>query len=161
MNRKHQTPGAAGQDKKPTGTAPGLSVGRLGNKQWKAMGSYGTIGLEFVLSIMLGLFGGRWLDGKFDTGPWLAVLGFGFGLAAGVRAIWRAWSEMQAITRQEEKEEGNPAPMYPKKDERDVDETSDESSDDEESSGDDDGAVEAGEEKAGEADKKPRAGGKQ
>lgn len=78
------------------------------------MGSYGTIGLEFVLSVMLGLFGGRWLDGKLDTTPWLAVLGFGFGLAAGFRAIWRAYKEMQAITRQEEKEEGNPAPMYPK-----------------------------------------------
>ena len=161
MNRKHQTRGAAGRDEKPTGTAPGLPVGRLSNKQWKPMGSYGTIGLEVVLSIMFGLFGGRWLDGKYGTGPWLAILGFAFGLAAGVRAIWRAWSEMQAITRQEEKEEGNPAPMYPKEeDDDDDDESSDESSDEESSPGDD-GAGEADDEEAGEADEKPRAGGKQ
>jgi ATP synthase protein I len=121
MNRKHQARGTGNREEKPSG-AGGLQAGRLGNKQWKAMGSYGTIGLEFVLSIMLGLFGGRWLDGKLGTGPWLAVIGFAFGLAAGFRAIWRAWKEMQAITRQEEQDEGNPAPMYPKKEEPDAEE---------------------------------------
>lgn len=79
---------------------------------WKASGSYGTIGLELVLCILVGLFGGRWLDGKFGTEPWLAVLGFFFGLAAGAKAIWRGYKEMQAATEREEREEGNPAPRF-------------------------------------------------
>jgi F0F1-type ATP synthase assembly protein I len=80
--------------------------------QWKAAGSYGTIGLELVLCLMIGLFGGRWLDGKWGTEPWLTVVGFCFGLAAGAKAIHRGWKEMQAVTAQEEREEGNPQPRY-------------------------------------------------
>jgi F0F1-type ATP synthase assembly protein I len=118
--------------------------------QWKAMGSYGTIGLELVLSIMFGLFAGRWLDGKLDTGPWLALLGFAFGTAAGFRALWRGWKEMQAVTRQEEKEEGNPAPMYPKEDEPDDRPADTEGSEEEAVTGDD------GE---GEPEKKPPSNG--
>jgi ATP synthase protein I len=91
-------------------------------KEWKAFGSYGTIGLEFVLSIMLGLFGGRWLDGRLGTGPWLAIIGFGLGVAAGFKAIHRGWKEMQQITAQEEREEGNPAPVFPKEEPKEDDE---------------------------------------
>ena len=80
--------------------------------QWKAAGSYGTIGLELVLSLMVGLFGGRWLDGKWGTEPWLTVIGFCFGLAAGAKAIHRGWKEMQEVTAREEREEGNPQPRY-------------------------------------------------
>lgn len=79
---------------------------------WKAGGSYGTIGLELVLCIMVGLFGGRWLDGKLGTEPWLGVVGFCFGLAAGAKAIHRGWKEMQDVTAREEREEGNPQPRF-------------------------------------------------
>lgn len=54
------------------------------------MGTYGTVGLELALSIMLGLFVGRWLDEKFGTGNWLTIIGVGYGVAAGVRALYRA-----------------------------------------------------------------------
>jgi ATP synthase protein I len=57
---------------------------------WKGIGGYATVGLEFTLSVALGLFVGRWLDRKFDTEPWLTVIGFAYGLAAGGRAIYRA-----------------------------------------------------------------------
>jgi ATP synthase protein I len=57
---------------------------------WKDIGSYGTVGLELALSVLFGLLGGQWLDGKLGTEPWLAGLGFGFGVAAGFRALWRA-----------------------------------------------------------------------
>lgn len=54
------------------------------------MASYATVGLEFGLSLLVGLFGGRWLDGKLGTAHWLTFIGFGFGIAAGYRAIYRA-----------------------------------------------------------------------
>lgn len=41
-----------------------------------------------VAAVALGYFGGRWLDGKFDTEPWLSVAGFLLGIAAGIKAMW-------------------------------------------------------------------------
>ncbi|WP_437315974.1 AtpZ/AtpI family protein [Sorangium sp. So ce385] len=81
-------------------------------QDWKAVGSYGTVGLEVVLCILVGLFIGRWLDAKLGTEPYLAVLWFFFGLGAAGKAVHRAWREMQAAAAREEREQGNPAPMF-------------------------------------------------
>lgn len=79
---------------------------------YKGLGGVGTLGLEIVLSILLGLFGGRWLDGRFATAPWLMWIGFAFGVAMSVRAVQRALSMMRTEAAREEREEGNPAPTY-------------------------------------------------
>jgi ATP synthase protein I len=57
---------------------------------WKGYGAYGSVGLELAVSVLLGLFGGRWLDGKLGTDPWLTWLGLGLGVFTGYRAVWRA-----------------------------------------------------------------------
>jgi hypothetical protein len=80
--------------------------------EYRAVGSWGTLGLEIALSVVIGYFGGRWLDLRFGTGPWLSVLGFFFGCAAAGKAIHRTWKEMAAVTAREEREHGNPAPLY-------------------------------------------------
>ncbi|UQA60996.1 AtpZ/AtpI family protein [Polyangium aurulentum] len=90
-----------------------------GLENWRGVGSYGTLGLEIVLSICFGFFGGRWLDGKFGTEPWLSALGFVFGVGAAIKAVMRAMREMAAEAAREEREQGNPAPLYDKRDERD------------------------------------------
>ena len=59
-------------------------------QDWKALGNYGTLGLEIALSVGVGLFGGQWLDKKLGTGGWLTWIGFAYGLAAAGRAIYRA-----------------------------------------------------------------------
>jgi ATP synthase protein I len=59
-------------------------------QHWKGLGSYGTVGLEFALSIVVGLLGGQWLDKKLGTAPWLMILGLAYGIAAGTRALYRA-----------------------------------------------------------------------
>jgi F0F1-type ATP synthase assembly protein I len=59
-------------------------------QDWKALGNYGTLGLEVALSVVVGLFGGQWLDKRFQTGGWLTWIGFAYGLAAAGRAIYRA-----------------------------------------------------------------------
>lgn len=74
-------------------------------QHWKGVGRFGTVGLELALSILLGMFVGRWLDRKFDTGQWLTFVGFGFGLAAGVRAVLRALKEANRQAEREEEEE--------------------------------------------------------
>jgi ATP synthase protein I len=90
-------------------------------QEYRALGNYGTLGIEIVLCLAFGFFGGRWLDGRFHTEPWLAALGFFFGAGAAVKAIVRTWKEMQKITAEEERIQGNPAPMFddrpPKRDE--------------------------------------------
>jgi len=62
---------------------------------WKAIGDYGTVGIEMVLSVMIGFFVGRWLDGKFDTDPYITLVGFAYGIAAAARAVYRAWRKAQ------------------------------------------------------------------
>lgn len=81
-------------------------------KDYKALAnSPGTVGLEVVLSLAFGYFGGHWLDGRFGTGPYLAIVGFAAGVGAAIRGIHRTWKHMQAVARQEEKVEGNPSPI--------------------------------------------------
>ena len=87
-------------------------------QEWKAVGSYGTVGFEIVLSILVGLFIGRWLDGKLGTAPYLTLLWVGFGMAAAIKALQRTMKEMRAETEREEREHGNPAPMYEQPDRR-------------------------------------------
>ena len=80
-----------------------VTLDRWGMQQdWKGMSRYATVGLEFGLSLLVGLFAGRWLQAKLGTGNWLTFLGFGFGIAAGYRAIYRA---AQAANRDAEREE--------------------------------------------------------
>jgi ATP synthase protein I len=59
-------------------------------QDWKALGNYGTLGLEIALSVTVGLLGGQWLDRRFHTHGVLTWVGFAYGLAAAGRAIYRA-----------------------------------------------------------------------
>jgi F0F1-type ATP synthase assembly protein I len=38
----------------------------------------------------VGFFGGRWLDGKLGTTPWLMIAFLALGLFAGFRSVLRA-----------------------------------------------------------------------
>jgi ATP synthase protein I len=48
---------------------------------------YSSLGFSVALSIFIGLFAGVYLDGKFDTTPWLTLIGLGLGIAAGFKNI--------------------------------------------------------------------------
>lgn len=39
---------------------------------------------QLLASVILMFFLGRWLDGKFDTAPWLMIAGIIFGVGAGM-----------------------------------------------------------------------------
>ena len=47
------------------------------------------------LSVVVGLLGGRWLDGKFGTAPWLMLAGLLMGTFAGFRGLIRVAKESQ------------------------------------------------------------------
>lgn len=70
-----------------------VSDGRLNagvQQYWKSVGNYSTVGIEFALSVIVGLFVGQWLDEKLGTGGWMTAAWLGFGTIAGARAVWRA-----------------------------------------------------------------------
>ncbi|MDP2867084.1 MAG: AtpZ/AtpI family protein [Elusimicrobiota bacterium] len=52
---------------------------------WK----YAQIGLELAVSVMVGFWGGYWLDKKLGSAPWLMLLGAAAGMAGGFYLVIR------------------------------------------------------------------------
>jgi F0F1-type ATP synthase assembly protein I len=50
---------------------------------------FSEIGLVLLVTIMVGVLGGYWLDQQIGTLPVFALAGFFLGLAAGARAVWQ------------------------------------------------------------------------
>lgn len=71
-------------------------------KGMKSYGKYGALGFELLISMAIGYYGGRWLDGKLGT-RFLALVGFLLGCYAGFRAIFKAAKEMERDIVNEEK----------------------------------------------------------
>ena len=79
-----------------------MFIPREQREQLKQVLSLSTIGLELGLSIAVGYFGGRWLDGKLGTEPWLQWFGLALGLAAGARSLYRVVRRAQRILDEED-----------------------------------------------------------
>lgn len=47
------------------------------------------VGLELVVSVVLLLLAGRWLDGRLGSEPWLMLLGAALGMAVGFYQLFR------------------------------------------------------------------------
>ncbi|MEW6275942.1 MAG: AtpZ/AtpI family protein [Bacillota bacterium] len=48
-----------------------------------------TISFQIAVPVVLGVFGGRYLDDRLGTQPWLMITGLFLGLAAGVAGVIR------------------------------------------------------------------------
>jgi ATP synthase protein I len=57
---------------------------------WKALAELSAIGMTMVLSTVIGLAGGYFLDRWLGTKPWLTLIGLGFGIAAGFVSLFRS-----------------------------------------------------------------------
>jgi ATP synthase protein I len=55
----------------------------------RQLGAVATVGLSFVLAIVIGAGAGLWLDRKLGTSPWLFFVFLSLGFAAGVVNIYR------------------------------------------------------------------------
>ena len=51
--------------------------------------SFAGAGAQFVVSILLFLYIGKWLDAKLGTAPWLLMLGVFLGAGAGFYSFYR------------------------------------------------------------------------
>ena len=61
----------------------------------REIGRYGTIGFEMVISVVLGLLFGWWMDSLFHTKPWLTLVFMLFGIAAGFKGIFRVLKSIE------------------------------------------------------------------
>jgi ATP synthase protein I len=64
-------------------------MGQTSPTTWQLIGQLSSIGMSFVFALVIGFGAGYWLDGALGTKPWLAFVGFFFGLAAGVLNVYR------------------------------------------------------------------------
>ncbi|MGI5920585.1 MAG: AtpZ/AtpI family protein [Syntrophomonadaceae bacterium] len=77
-------------------------------KHWaRSLSDAVNLATTVAACVALGYFGGRWLDARFDTQPWLTLLGFLVGVAAGIKAMWQKAmvDSSSPISQKQEKEE--------------------------------------------------------
>ena len=72
---------------------------RTSPSTWQLIGQMSTIGMSFVLALVMGFGAGYWLDNTFGTRPWLSFIGFFLGLAAGVLNVYRVLKLSNAASR--------------------------------------------------------------
>ena len=77
-------------------------LNREQREQLRRVGTLSTVGLELALSIAVGYLGGRWLDEKLGTEPWLEWIGLGFGVAAAAVSLYRAVRRAQRLMEEED-----------------------------------------------------------
>jgi ATP synthase protein I len=61
------------------------------DRRWvRQLAALSGVGLTLVISTVLGLVGGYYLDKWLGTSPWLMLVGLLFGIAAGFVNLFRA-----------------------------------------------------------------------
>ncbi|ABK17294.1 AtpZ/AtpI family protein [Syntrophobacter fumaroxidans] len=71
-------------------------------KYLRQLADASSVGLQFVLSIFIGILFGRWLDKTFDSSPLLTLIFLVFGIAAGFLNYYRF-----AVKQRKEDEKGS------------------------------------------------------
>jgi F0F1-type ATP synthase assembly protein I len=71
-----------------------MSGGKSPFKVMKAFAIGSTLGVQFAASVLLGFWGGRFLDHRLGSEPWLMVAGVLLGVAAGTIGIYRVVSRL-------------------------------------------------------------------
>ena len=56
---------------------------------FRTIGALSTVGISFVLAIVIGFACGYYLDKWLGTGPWLLLVFTVFGLVAGIMNVYR------------------------------------------------------------------------
>lgn len=50
---------------------------------------YGSLGIEMAAAVLIGTLTGYWADKWLGTQPWILIIGFILGAAAGFRSLYR------------------------------------------------------------------------
>lgn len=63
-------------------------IGPEGRRQLQLAARFAGAGLEIAIAIVVGYFGGRYLDRWLGTGPYLSYVGLLLGIVAGFRNLF-------------------------------------------------------------------------
>ena len=99
VSEDEDTPEAS---KPPVEKSPSTGFGTLA-RSYRDVGPYLGLGIQLAATIVICFFIGQWLDGLFNTTPWLMVLGAMLGAGAGLYNFLRTVIELGK--RQKEKRE--------------------------------------------------------
>lgn len=80
-------------------------LGPDSGKQLRTFARMGAVGIELALSIIIGVFAGRWLDRKVDTEPLFTIVGLILGVAAGFKSLYQTAKRQQQKASQETDDE--------------------------------------------------------
>lgn len=75
----------------------GVAQLKKANKHYvfAAFGLAASIGLNMVACIIAGMAAGRFMDGFFDTYPWITITGIVFGMLAGLWATYKKITSLE------------------------------------------------------------------
>jgi F0F1-type ATP synthase assembly protein I len=76
---------------------------------WRIAGTTGAVGIEVAVAIVIGYFGGKFLDRTFGTTPWLTYLGFLAGIGAAIKALVRITRSYRRSEKQDQENARGPA----------------------------------------------------
>jgi ATP synthase protein I len=81
----------------------------LGNsfKAFRTAGPLFGSGIQLAAAIAIFFFVGRWLDGKFGTGPWLMLIGAVVGAGGGMYKFIKTALEIDTPKRSDEEAKKN------------------------------------------------------
>jgi ATP synthase protein I len=65
------------------------------NELFDALLTYGTLGIEMGLSLVIGLGIGYYLDRYLGTSPVFLIIFMIFGLAAGMKRLYKLWKKAE------------------------------------------------------------------
>ena len=69
---------------------PNVNSGNSGFRGYAKAYQIIAASMQFAVAVILMLFLGMWLDGKFDTSPWLMLTGLAVGFTAGFYSFLRS-----------------------------------------------------------------------
>ncbi|MDR0454397.1 MAG: AtpZ/AtpI family protein [Deferribacteraceae bacterium] len=77
----------------------------LFSKEMRPMLAASSIGMVFVVSIVIGAFMGVWIDGKLSTKPWFTLFFLGIGIASGIKNAYYFIKKSGALEKAETEKE--------------------------------------------------------
>ncbi|MBL7686127.1 MAG: AtpZ/AtpI family protein [Deltaproteobacteria bacterium] len=72
---------------------------------YRAMGLYSGLGIQLVVSVMVGVYAGDWLDKRWQTAPFMLMLGLFLGAGSGFYQLFRVANLMNERKKNSDSEE--------------------------------------------------------